>query len=282
MTTSTTVRSVSMVLQGQPASDGAGVKLLRVFDPRRARELDPFLLFDEFRSDEASDYVAGFPPHPHRGFETVTYMIEGRMRHKDNHGNEGDLGPGGVQWMSAARGIVHEERPQQDRGLMWGYQLWVNLPKRDKMAAPWYDDIQQDRIGTVALEGGGSARVIAGSFGGVTGPVRPRPAEPTYLDIELPAHAQVRVEVPSGHTVLVHGVTGDVEVGAERRPLAARQCALLTRDGAVLVATGAGPGRVLLLGGKPFGEPIAHYGPFVMNTHDELRAAVDDFQNGRF
>ena len=213
-------RTVESVIQGYATSDGAGVKLVRVLDPRQARALDQFLLFDEFRSDEASDYIAGFPPHPHRGFETVTYMIAGRMKHKDNRGNEGDLGPGGVQWMCAASGIVHEERPQQAAGLMWGYQLWVNLPAAQKMTEPWYDDIDQARIPVVALPGGGTARVLAGSLGPVRGPVRPRPAEPLYLDIDLPAQSSVSVPVPNGHTALVHGVTGTVRVGREARAIA--------------------------------------------------------------
>jgi redox-sensitive bicupin YhaK (pirin superfamily) len=273
------------VIQGYATSDGAGVKLTRVLDPRMAAAIDPFLLFDEFGSAEASDYVAGFPPHPHRGFETVTYMLVGRMRHKDNKGNQGDLGPGGVQWMSAARGIVHEEMPQQSEGLMRGYQLWVNLPGAMKMSDPWYDDIDTSRIPTVALPGGGALRVISGEVsieGAVTkGPVRNRPSEPIYLDVDLPANASFEHAVPAGHTTLVHCVDGAVLVGAERKPLEAKQLALLSREGAVKIATGAAPGRALLIAGKPFKEPIAHYGPFVMNTEAELRQAVDDFRNGR-
>jgi hypothetical protein len=277
-----TIRSVQSVLQGYATSDGAGVKLVRFFDPRQATQLDPFLLLDEFRSANASDYVAGFPPHPHRGFETVTYMIVGRMKHKDNHGNEGDLGPGGVQWMSAARGIIHEERPQQDQGLMFGYQLWVNLPSAQKMSEPFYDDIEADRIPVCALANGGTVRVIAGEFGGVQGPVRPRPAEPTYLDVDLPANASVTIAVPRGHTALLHGVTGKICVGTKATVLLARQCAVLSRDGDVVFATGSETGRALLLSGKPFGEPIVHYGPFVMNTQAELQQAVEDYQSGRF
>ncbi len=275
-------RSVHQVFTGYATSDGAGVKLVRVLDPRMASALDPFLLFDEFRSDTPSDYLAGFPPHPHRGFETVTYMLAGRMRHRDNKGNEGLLGPGGVQWMCAARGIVHEELPQQDDGLMWGYQLWVNLPAAQKLSAPWYDDIQTDRIPSVALPDGGTVRVLAGAFGGARGPVRARPSLPTYLDLDLPAGAQCLVPIPDGHTALVHGVTGRVLVGPDARALDARQCALLTRQGEVLVATADRPGRALVIAGQPFGEPIAHHGPFVMNTAAELRQAVDDYQNGRF
>ena len=295
------VRSVVQVMQGYPTSDGAGVKLTRVLDPGMATAIDPFLLFDEFGSSDASDYVAGFPPHPHRGFETVTYMLVGRMRHKDNKGNQGDLGPGGVQWMSAARGIVHEEMPQQVSGLMRGYQLWVNLPGAMKMADPWYDDIEPGRIPVVALGGGGTVRVIAGELdagtsGGagasgdarrtVRGPVRARPTEPLYLDVDLPPEASFECAVPDGHTALVHAVDGRVVVGAPgdgaRRTLEDRQLALLSREGPVVLATGDVPGRALVIAGKPLREPIAHHGPFVMNTDAELRQAISDFRNGRF
>ena len=255
-------RSVERIIQGYATSDGAGVKLTRVLDPRMAAAIDPFLLFDEFGSAEASDYVAGFPPHPHRGFETVTYMLVGRMRHKDNKGNQGDLGPGGVQWMSAARGIVHEEMPQQSAGLMRGYQLWVNLPGAMKMADPWYDDIDTSRIPTVALPGGGTVRVISGAVdvgGAVTkGPVRNRPSEPVYLDVDLPPNASFEQPVAAGHTTLVHAVDGTVLVGEERKPIEAKQLALMTREGMVHIATGDLPGRALLIAGKPFKEPIAH------------------------
>jgi hypothetical protein len=285
------IRTVEQIIQGYATSDGAGVKLTRVLDPRMAAAIDPFLLFDEFGSAEASDYVAGFPPHPHRGFETVTYMLVGRMRHKDNQGNQGDLGPGGVQWMSAARGIVHEEMPQQASGLMRGFQLWVNLPGAMKMAEPWYDDIQAERIPTVALAGGGTVKVLSGEVadgkGGIAkGPVRNRPSEPIYLDVELPPQASFEHAVPAGHTTLVHCVDGQVLVGAATdhatEPLDAKQLALLSREGKVVIATGDAPGRALLIAGKPFKEPIAHYGPFVMNTQQELHEAVDDFRNGRF
>jgi hypothetical protein len=277
-----TKRHVERVIQGYATSDGAGVKLTRVLDPRMAAAIDPFLLFDEFGSAEASDYVAGFPPHPHRGFETVTYMLVGRMRHKDNKGNQGDLGPGGVQWMSAARGIVHEEMPQQAEGLMRGYQLWVNLPGAMKMAEPWYDDIPSERIPTVALPGGGTVRVISGAHAGTKGPVRNRPSEPIYLDVDLPANASFEHAVPDGHTTLVHCVDGAVLVGGERKPLEAKQLALMSREGKVVIATGDAPGRALLIAGKPFKEPVAHYGPIVMNTRAELEQAFADLQAGRF
>ncbi|HWP94701.1 MAG TPA: pirin family protein [Gammaproteobacteria bacterium] len=280
--TSSLTREVERIVRGYPTEDGGGVKLVRVLDPRQAHLYDPFLLFDEFRSDDAADYLAGFPPHPHRGFETVTYMLAGHMYHRDNQGNTGHLGPGAVQWMTAARGIIHEERPQQESGLMWGYQLWVNLPAREKLSEPAYQDIPAERIPEVTLPEGGRVRVIAGEYGGVRGPVRPRPSEPLYLDVQLPAGAEFRITPPAGHTVLVHGVEGTVELGAKRTPLAARQLAMLGRAGEVVIAARPASGRVLLIAGKPFGEPIAHYGPFVMNTAEELRQAIADYSAGRF
>jgi hypothetical protein len=183
--------------------------------------------------------------------------------------------------MSAARGIVHEERPQQDRGLMWGYQLWVNLPSTDKMGEPWYEDIDAARIPTVQKDGV-AVRVISGEFGGTKGPVRPRPAEPVYLDIDMPSNARIEIPAQKGHTALVHGVTGSVLVGEDRRLVEAQQCAMLTREGAIALAAGDAPGRALVLTGKPFGEAIAHYGPFVMNTQAQLKQAVEDYQSGRF
>jgi redox-sensitive bicupin YhaK (pirin superfamily) len=278
----TPIRSIEQTVRGYQTSDGAGVKLTRVIDTRLAKLFDPFLMLDEFRSDEADDYIAGFPPHPHRGFETVTYMMAGRMKHGDNKGNVGDLAAGSVQWMTAARGIVHEERPQQEEGLMWGYQLWVNLPAKDKMGEPAYQDIAPELIPSVTLEGGGTVRVIAGEFQGARGPVRPRPSEPLYLDVDLPAYARFSVTPPDGHTVVVMGVAGKVKVGDKAERIAARELALLSREGSVTLETGAEPGRALVIAGKPFREPIAHYGPFVMNTEAELRQAVDDFRAGKF
>lgn len=281
-TPDTTLRDIAYVMDGRAAEDGGGVKLTRVLDPRTAKLTDPFLLFDEFRSDAAADYIGGFPPHPHRGFETVTYMMAGRMRHGDNKGNTGDLGPGSVQWMTAARGIVHEEMPQQENGLMWGYQLWVNLPSGDKMGDPGYQDIAPERIPDVELPADGRVRVIAGEFGGVRGPVAERPTRPVYLDVSLPAGEAFRWTPPAGHTVLVHGVEGEFSLGAKQQAMKARRLAVLGGEGDVLAHAGDAPARFLIIAGRPLREPIAHYGPFVMNTPDELRQAVEDYQAGLF
>lgn len=278
-----TLRRIGYVMDGRAAEDGGGVKLTRMLDPRTARLTDPFLLFDEFRSDQAADWIAGFPPHPHRGFETVTYMLAGRMRHGDNKGNTGDLGPGSLQWMTAARGIVHEEMPQQEDGLMWGYQLWINLPSGEKMGEPGYQDIAAGRIPEVALAGGGRVRVLAGRFGEVAGPVTARPTQPVYLDVSLPASQALRWTPPAGHTVLVHGVSGRFSLAAEGQAMPARRLAVLTGEGDVLLRADAdGDARALVIAGRPLREPIAHYGPFVMNTEEELRQAVADYQAGRF
>lgn len=281
---------VARVVDGQAGSDGAGVKLTRVLEPGLAALIDPFLLFDEFRSDSAADYIGGFPPHPHRGFETVTYMMAGRMRHGDNKGNHGDLGPGSVQWMTAARGIVHEEMPQQEQGLMWGFQLWVNLPGANKMDDPAYQDIAPERIPQVRRADGVQARVIAGSFAGddgipVRGPVRERPTEPTYLDITVPAGQTFLWTAPSGHTVLLHGVEGEFGVGPDAVALRPHRMAILHASGAAAVLrvrAGDTPARFLLIAGKPLREPVAHYGPFVMNTREELMQAAQDYDAGRF
>jgi len=284
MDTITTPRAVARTLQGLPASDGAGVKLTRVIGQPQLDRLDPFLLLDEFRSDTPGDYLAGFPDHPHRGFETVTYMLAGRMRHRDSAGNSGLLVPGSVQWMTAGRGLVHSEMPEQVDGLMWGFQLWVNLPAKDKMTAPRYQDIGPERIPEVALENGGLVRVIAGTLGDVRGPVQAEGTAPLYLDIALPANARFATAVPAGHHAFVYPFVGDVTVTAPQRDTALPRGTLGVLgdgDGLQLLA-GAGETRVLLVAGRPLKEPVARYGPFVMNTQDELRQAFDDFRSGRF
>jgi quercetin 2,3-dioxygenase len=278
----TTVREAAHLFPGQPTSDGAGVKLTRMFDSRAAKLVDPFLMLDEFRSDSASDYIAGFPPHPHRGFETITLMFAGRMRHKDNQGNQGDLGPGSVQWMTAARGIVHEEMPQQENGLMWGYQLWLNLPAAMKMSEPGYQDIDAAQIPEVKGADGVHVRVIAGEYQGTQGAVRQRPTQPILLDVQLPAGAEFDYAVPEQHTVMLHGVAGETQVGAKAQTLRPRQLLLLGAGGRIHVRAGDAPAQFLVIAGRPLGEPIAHYGPFVMNTQDEIRQAVTDFQSGKF
>ncbi|HEX7081834.1 MAG TPA: pirin family protein [Gammaproteobacteria bacterium] len=285
-TTDTAAESRRIVrkIRGQPTSDGAGVRMTRVIGTPILDHFDPFLLLDEFRSDDPNDYIAGFPNHPHRGFETVTYMLAGRMRHGDNQGNTGLLGPGSVQWMTAGRGIVHSEFPEQEEGLMWGFQLWVNLPARDKMTAPRYQDIQADRIPEIEPAPGVTARVIAGRLDGADGPVTAVATEPVYHDLRLDAGASYTVAVPEGHNVFVYVYQGAAEVGppggAER--LDRGELALLGHGPRVDLRAAAEQGcRLILVGGRPLNEPIARYGPFVMNTPDEIYQAFDDYRAGR-
>ncbi len=277
-------RRVLQLVRGQPTSDGAGVKLNRVIGQRALEMLDPFLMLDEFRSDQAGDYLAGFPNHPHRGFETVTYMLAGRMRHGDNQGNSGLLTPGSVQWMTAGRGIVHSEMPEQEDGLMWGFQLWVNLPAADKMTAPRYQDIAPERIPQRTTASGAQVRVIAGRFEDLHGPVDAAATAPVYLDVALPVGSRQSLPVPAGHNAFVYVFEGEVAVGPDgaAQPVARGELGVLGRGGDVTVAAGTQPGRLILVAGRPLGEPVAKYGPFVMNTQDEIVAAIRDFQAGRF
>jgi redox-sensitive bicupin YhaK (pirin superfamily) len=276
-------RRVARVVRGRPASDGAGVRLTRVIGSPELPDHDPFLMLDEFRSDKADDYLAGFPDHPHRGFETVTYMLAGRMRHGDNKGNSGLLLPGGAQWMTAGRGIVHSEMPEQQDGLMWGFQLWVNLPARDKLAAPRYQDIEPAAIPETDLPGGAHARVLAGRLANATGPATAAATEPLYLDITLPEGATAAVPVPPGHAAFAYVYDGAARIGPKdaARRLGRGELAVLSDGAQVEIAADSG-GRLILVAGKPLGEPVAKYGPFVMNTYDEIRQAVVDFQAGRF
>jgi hypothetical protein len=276
------IRPVARLVRGVPASDGAGVKLTRVIGTQALSEVDPFLLLDEIRSDEGADYAAGFPDHPHRGFETVTYVLAGRMRHGDNHGNSGLLTPGSVQWMTAGRGIVHSEMPEQENGLMWGFQLWVNLPAKDKMIAPRYQDIAPERVPEVALAGGAKVRVLAGSFGGQTGPVEGVVTEPLLLDIAVPEGARVLVPLPARHHAFAYAFEGRAAIGEPATELPRGSAAVLGEGDAALVAGASGGGRVLLAAARPLAEPVARYGPFVMNTPAEIRQAITDFQAGRF
>lgn len=277
-------RSVARVLQGLPASDGAGVKLTRLIGQPALDRLDPFLLLDEFRSDDPGDYIAGFPSHPHRGFETVTYMLAGRMRHRDTAGNEGLLLPGSVQWMTAGRGLQHSEMPEQEDGLMWGFQLWVNLPAKDKMTTPRYQDIPPQDIPERALAGGGQVRVIAGAYDGTHGPVQAPGTEPLYLDVSLPAGASFDAAVPDGHHAFVYPFVGAVSVAGDVREatLQRGQLGVLGDGAGVSVQSKDGEARFLLVAGRPLNEPVARYGPFVMNTQEQIREAFDDFRAGRF
>jgi quercetin 2,3-dioxygenase len=280
--TTSAVRTVARVVRGQPASDGAGVKLLRVIGSGELPDLDPFLLLDEFRSDDANDYIAGFPSHPHRGFETVTYMLAGRMRHGDNQGNKGLLGPGSVQWMTAGRGIVHSEMPEQEAGLMWGFQLWVNLPSRDKLTAPRYQDIGPERIPEVQTPGA-KVRVIAGEFGGTRGPVQASTTEPVYLDLRLDAGATIEAQLPESHNAFVYVYEGAVEVGegAGAKSVNRGELGVLNRGNGFSARADGAAAKLLLVAGRPLDEPVARYGPFVMNTQAEIHQALVDFQAGR-
>lgn len=273
-------RGVTRTLRGRPASEGAGVKLTRVIGQPGLPDLDPFLMLDEFRSDDAADYLAGFPDHPHRGFETVTYMLAGRMRHGDNKGNVGLLGPGSVQWMTAGRGIVHSEMPEQEDGLMWGFQLWVNLPAAEKMTAPRYQDIPAESVPEVAAGPGARIRVIAGRFGGTAGAVEGGTTDPVYLDVHLEAGAAADLPLPEGHAGFAYVYQGAAEVGGE--VLERGTLGVLDAGDGVRAAAKAGPARLLIVAGKPLREPVAKYGPFVMSTEAQIVEAIEDFRAGRF
>jgi quercetin 2,3-dioxygenase len=279
-------RRLQAVIESVAASDGAGVKLRRSLGSRQNLRFDPFLMLDEFFSDDPDDYLAGFPSHPHRGFETVTYMLDGHMRHEDSFGHRGDLGPGDVQWMTAARGIIHSEMPQQTEGRMRGFQLWINLPAREKMKPAAYRDIPAREIPTVRLESGAELRVIAGAFehAGVRtgGPIAGLSTEPQYYDVRLPANASITIPTPASHNTFLYAYEGDAVVGDDAKPLPHRAAGLLTPGDSVLIrATGAQGAKLLLLSGRPIGEPVVQYGPFVMNTPEEIEQALVDYQRGR-
>jgi redox-sensitive bicupin YhaK (pirin superfamily) len=279
-------REVSRVVRGLPATDGAGVELTRVIGQPALPMVDPFLLLDAFRSDRPGDYIAGFPPHPHRGFETVTYLLAGRMRHRDNAGHEGVIEPGGVQWMTAGRGIVHSEMPEQEEGLLEGFQLWVNLPAAHQMDAPAYQEFSADRIPLERRGDGTLVRVIAGETGaGTRGPVVQPLTEPLYLDVELVPGATFVEPLPSAHRAFVYVVDGELSADhADSRDVAMRRddLGVLSLGDSVTLRAGAEGGRFLLIAGRPLNEPVARGGPFVMNTQREIREAHEDFAAGRF
>lgn len=271
-----TERRIFRRVRGMDTADGAGVKLKRIIGQPGLDMLDPFLLLDEFRSDQAGDYIAGFPNHPHRGFETVTYMLAGAMEHRDSVGNRGLLGPGSVQWMTAGRGIVHSEMPRQVSGTMWGFQLWVNLPARLKMTKPRYQDLGIDAVPEVD-QGDAVARVLAGTVGGVTGPVADVIVQPTVLDVTMQGGGFVH-DLPGGHTAIAYVTDGEAVFDEAGEAVGAGSLVVLGPGDAV-VATG--DARFLLIAGAPIGEPVARRGPFVMNTEDEIRQAYEDYRNGR-
>jgi redox-sensitive bicupin YhaK (pirin superfamily) len=275
-------RKAEKIVRAQETREGAGVRIRRSLGTYALDYHDPFLLLDEFKSEEGADYVAGFPDHPHRGFETVTYMLAGSMRHEDHKGNRGELGPGSVQWMTAGRGIIHSEMPLQNDGLMWGFQLWVNLPARSKMTAPRYQDIPASAIPEAHAEGGVTIRVIAGEAQGTRGPVEGIATSPLYLDLRIPAGRSYGHPVPPEHNALAYVYEGAGEVGGER--VEAGELAVLSRGGEETVRLTASdrPLRALLLAAKPLEEPLARYGPFVMNTRAEIEQAFEDYRRGTF
>jgi len=266
------VRTVSAI----PTSDGAGVNLKRSIGITALDHLDPFLLLDNIESDDSADYIGGFPEHPHRGFETVTYMVEGRMRHRDSMGSEGLLESGGAQWMTAGRGVVHSEMPEQEEGRLHGFQLWVNLPATRKMIPARYQDIQPNEIPEIELENG-KVRLLAGEYGGTSGPINGIDIEPVFMDVEVKGGSIPTISVPENHTAFIYVFSGEVAIAGRT----------VTTDTLAILGEGrfinlSGHGRVLLVAGAPIGETIARHGPFVMNTEQELRQAFQDFQTGNF
>ena len=280
-----TARTLQKIIHAMATSDGAGVKLRRSIGQSPDARLDPFLMLDEFGTDNPDDYIAGFPDHPHRGFETVTYMLDGHMLHQDHMGNRGDLKSGDVQWMTAARGIIHSEMPQQTEGRMRGFQLWINLPAAEKMKPAAYRDIPAAQVPAVALAGGGRIKVIAGTLavdGKTTaGPIQGLSTAPLFFDVELPPRQTFVHALPSGHNAFLYVYEGDAGIGEPPRALPARSAGLLSDGDQVSAIAGDHGARFILLAGKPLREPVVQYGPFVMNTREEIEQAMRDYQAGR-
>jgi redox-sensitive bicupin YhaK (pirin superfamily) len=274
-------RTIDRLVEGVATSDGGGVSLTRVLTGNLQRRLDPFLLLDAFGSDNPDDYIAGFPDHPHRGFETVTYMLSGRMRHRDSAGHEGLLETGGIQWMTAGRGVIHSEIPEQEHGVMEGFQLWINLPAQRKLAEPWYRDFPSEAIPEYATPENVRVRVIAGTSNGVAGAVSRETTEPLYLDVHMPAGVSFSTALPATHNAFIYVYRGAVDVGGMQ--VGTHRMGVLSNtpgaDGVTLAAIE--DARLILVAGKPLNEPIVQYGPFVMNTQEEIHQALDDFRNGR-
>jgi redox-sensitive bicupin YhaK (pirin superfamily) len=275
-------REVATLLPGMPTQDGAGVSLTRAIGSRALDHLDPFLLLDEIHSDEPNAYIRGFPDHPHRGFETITIMLEGRMRHRDSRGGHGLITGGGIQWMTAGRGIVHSEMPEQERGMLWGFQLWLNLPRAEKMCPQQYQDLAPERIAEERLASGGVLRAIAGDVLGVEGPVEPRGTEPVVFTAVLRDEAPLVVDLPRDHNAFVYVQEGEIELGPERRTTRVPQDHLaVLSDGNQLTIRARREGTsILVAAARPLREPIARRGPFVMSTEEDLRQAFEDYRNG--
>lgn len=278
------VRQPVQVVAAQEVTDGAGVHIHRAIGTPLLEDLDPFLLLDEFRNDDPAQYISGFPDHPHRGIETVTYMLAGAMRHGDNQGNSGRLGPGDVQWMTAGRGIIHSEMPEQEEGLLWGFQLWINLSADEKMSAPCYREIESVEVPEVARDDGIRVKVIAGELDGVTGAVKGIAVNPTYMDVALPAGCTFTHQFPAGHAAFTYVFEGVAEVGngMEAHTVKRGQIAVFGPGDEARLSADETSARVLLAAGRPHREPIVKYGPFVMNTREQIVEAIDDFRAGRF
>lgn len=272
-------KKLEQVIQSQPSSDGDGVRINRIAGPHLNSRLDPFLMLDEIRSDDSADYIGGFPPHPHRGFETITYMIHGKLRHQDHMGNEGVIESGDVQWMTAARGVIHSEMPEQEEGLMHGFQAWLNLPASEKMKDPAYRDIRSSEIPELASPEGAVVRAVAGrtSVNGqeLQGVVQGLTTEAVYLDISLPANSRILLDLPEQHRALVFVFEG------QTAELKNRQMGAYGAGDKLEIKAGDQATRLLLLAGKPLAEPVVQYGPFVMNTTDEIQQAIQDYQTGQ-
>jgi redox-sensitive bicupin YhaK (pirin superfamily) len=271
------MRTLQQVIRSVPASDGAGVKLRRSLGQSNAARVDPFLMLDEFSSENPDDYVAGFPDHPHRGFETVTYMLDGHMLHQDHLGNRGNLKSGGVQWMTAGRGIIHSEMPQQESGRMRGFQLWINLPAREKMKPAGYRDLQASDIPEVKIPGG-KVKLIAGRFAGTAAPISGGSTDPLYFDVHLEAGATFTQPIKDGYNAFVYPYEGELKI--ENEVLPSRNAGVLSSEGELQVTAGTQGARFILLAAKPIGEPVVQYGPFVMNTREEIEQAIRDYQSG--
>lgn len=275
-------KTIVKVVRGMPTSDGAGVSLTRIIGQPDLPRLDPFLMLDFFGSDNPGEYIAGFPPHPHRGFQTVTYMLAGKMRHKDSVGNEGVIDAGGIQWMNAGRGIIHEEMPEQEEGLLQGFQLWVNLPAKEKMSAPNYQDIQPDSVPTVQIQNA-SVKVLAGEVDGVKGPVKTTAVAPTFLDIDLKS-GQCDIALKSSEAAFLYVYEGNITVGkgeqAQKTMLESGELGVLSQQGTRLSFSSEKGSKIIVVSGKPINEPIVQYGPFVMNSQQEIVQAFNDYQSG--
>ena len=268
-------RKVEKIIKGIQTSDGAGVNLTRIIGSPELNMLDPFLLLDEFGSSNPNDYIAGFPPHPHRGFETITYMLNGKFRHQDSAGNEGILTDGSVQWMTAGRGVIHSEMPEQTEGLVRGFQLWMNLPKKLKMTDPAYYDIQPEKIPQVDFEGG-NAKIISGSYQGIKGPGKPRTGM-LYHNIYLKPDALFEIKIENGWNVFIYIYEGSVKLDQIIRK---GRLVVFDQSGDLIVNAGSDGAQFIVVAGKPINEPVARGGPFVMNTRDEILKAFDDYQRG--